>query len=100
MKARSPHWGKLQKKLVGEHPYCSACGCRSRRKLVAHHIVPYHHAPELELEPSNLIVLCESGRYGVHCHLFLGHFGDFKRRHNPDIKTDAATWLARLVEVR
>jgi 5-methylcytosine-specific restriction protein A len=60
-----------------------------------HHIRPFHTHPELELEPSNLITLCESGRRGVHCHLLFGHLGSF-RRVNPMVHEDVKRWRAKL----
>jgi hypothetical protein len=38
----------------------------------------------LELTPDNLITLCESKKYGITCHLFVGHRGNY-RLFNPDV---------------
>ena len=62
---------------------CIACG--SEKHLQVHHIKPFHLHPELELEPSNLIVLCMDTN---ECHLKLGHGGSFKRE-NKNVLTDA-----------
>ena len=47
-----------------------------------HHIIPRHVAPSLVLNPSNLITLCR--KYG--CHLRCGHFGNYRKYWNPDIR--------------
>jgi hypothetical protein len=60
-------------------------------KLDVHHIRPFHLHPDLELEPSNLITLCEADKGGVNCHLFIGHLGNFKS-FNVDVKADASYW--------
>ncbi|MGA2401456.1 MAG: hypothetical protein ABSG91_07090, partial [Syntrophobacteraceae bacterium] len=49
----------------------------------AHHVKPFHLAPALELEPGNLITLCEEGEYN--CHLVHGHNGDWKS-FNDDVR--------------
>lgn len=59
-------------------------------------MVPFHEAPELELEPSNLMTLCERKKYGINCHLLVGHLGDY-RRINPDVHGDAETWRTKLL---
>jgi 5-methylcytosine-specific restriction enzyme A len=53
--------------------------CGGTKKLQVHHIYPVHISPRLELEPSNLITLCRAKKYGLDCHLFIGHRGDFRK---------------------
>lgn len=90
--ARSPHWPAVRKAfLVGKK--CAVC--QGTKKLEAHHIVPFHKDPAKELDPSNLIALCEAGSFGVNCHLFVGHAGDFKG-WNPDAASDAKIWSAKI----
>lgn len=67
--------------------------------MVAHHIKPFHLFPELELDTENLIPLCESKKYGINCHLFVGHLGNFKR-YNEEVVTDAIIWNAKLKRPR
>ena len=81
---RSPQWPALEKKMLAEHPFCAACG--SSMKLQVHHKRPFHLHPELELDPTNLIVLCE--QYGVDCHINIGH-GDSFAAYNPNVERDA-----------
>lgn len=70
-KKRSSAWGKVRKAHLLKHPFCAAC---SRiNKLEVHHIVPFHIDPSLELEPLNLITLCDKG-----CHMYFGHFGNYR----------------------
>jgi hypothetical protein len=51
-----------------------------------HHVRPFHLRPELELDPDNLISLCMAE--GRHCHLAVGHGGDFKA-YNLHVRTFA-----------
>jgi len=92
---RSNNWYKARKAYLSKHPFCESCG--GKDKLEVHHIVPFHEAPELELEESNLIVLCESKKYGINCHLAVGHLGDY-RRINDGVKRDATYLLQRFKE--
>ena len=64
---------------------CAACGRRAN--VVAHHKQPFHLHPELELDESNLIPLCE-GRT-VNCHLAIGHLFSWKSI-NAEVEADAA----------
>lgn len=86
---RSPQWPALERKTLLMNPRCSACGESVR--LQVHHIQPYHLYPSLELDPSNLIVLCMGPR---ECHLTIGHGGDFKA-WNPGVEADAAEVFLR-----
>jgi hypothetical protein len=72
---RSPHWHHVEKEHLAKEPACQWCGYS--KHVQVHHIRPFHLAPELELDPSNLITLCEEGGY-LNCHLVHGHNGDFK----------------------
>lgn len=74
--SRSPAWTQVRTCYLAENPFCQACG--GKEKLEVHHIIPFHEAPHLELEPTNLITLCESGKYGINCHLFVGHKGNYR----------------------
>jgi hypothetical protein len=71
---------------------CVVCG--GSRKVVAHHIISFHIAPDLELDPTNLIALCE-GKKTLNCHLIFGHLGNF-RKINPSVLSDAAQWSVKL----
>lgn len=73
---RSKDWPKVRKQHLEENPACAACG--EIKKVEVHHIQPFHLNPELELDPDNLITLCETASKGIICHLNIGHNGDYK----------------------
>ena len=74
---RSPKWKDVRKKHIDKQNQCQFCG--SSKNLEVHHIVPVHINPELELDPDNLITLCDKN-----CHLLIGHFMNFKS-WNPEV---------------
>lgn len=92
--SRSPHWPGVRKVHLADHPQCAVCG--GIAKLEVHHIYPFHLFPLRELDPTNLITLCEAWKFGVNCHLFFGHFGDYARRWNSNVIADAAAWKYRV----
>jgi len=92
---RSSKWPTVRKHHLQKNPTCAVCG--DTNKLEVHHIKPYHEYPELELEPSNLITMCESKSYGIICHLLIGHWGSYKLI-NPNVVEEAAMWRAKLAE--
>lgn len=86
---RSPHWPTVRKHHLEAHPTCAACG--NKKKLQVHHEKPFHTDPKLELEPTNLITLCEA--VGKDCHLLYGH-GDSFFWYSKTVVADAAEVLA------
>ncbi len=90
---RSSKWPAVRKQHLGLNPACAVCG--GTKKVEVHHKKPFHLHPELELEPTNLISLCEAKKNGINCHLFFGHLGNFKGV-NPEVEGDAQLWAARL----
>lgn len=90
---RSSQWSKVRNEHLKKHPVCEVCG--GIKKLSVHHIKPYNDFPDLELDPLNLITLCESQRKGVNCHLWFGHLGNFKKI-NTNVIEDCASWKAKL----
>ena len=81
---RSSQWRSVRKRHIEKNPTCAACGRDD--DLDVHHIIPYHIAPEKELDLDNLITLC-----GKRCHLRIGHLGDWKSR-NVDVVEDCASY--------
>lgn len=74
--ARSGHWSTVRNQHLEKQPTCAVCG--GDKDLQVHHIKPYHLHPELELEPTNLITLCEPSKIiHVNCHLLFGHLGNW-----------------------
>jgi len=92
---RSSKWRKVRALHLIRNPKCAICN--GTKKLTVHHILSYSVAPDLELEPSNLITLCESGKYGSNHHLLFGHLGNF-RRINPSVISDVLAWHYKLTK--
>ena len=86
LKLRSNQWPKLRRAHLALQPLCQVCG--GSDKLEVHHIMPFHLDPSLELQPTNLISLCESKKPGLLCHLAVGHLGNY-RDVNPDVVADS-----------
>lgn len=87
---RSRQWPAVERAHLRAQPACAACGARLH--LQVHHIKPFHLFPQLELDPKNLITLCEPPGPGGH-HLAIGHLGAWKK-FNPRVVADAAAALA------
>lgn len=85
---RSPKWSSVRKAHLSKFPSCAACG--RQQKLEVHHKVPVHINPELELDPSNLITLCDDP-----CHLVFGHLLNYKS-YNKSVEEDCAVYLNRV----
>jgi hypothetical protein len=92
---RSPKWETVRKNHLKDHPKCEVC--EGTKQVNVHHIQPFHLHPELELEPTNLITLCECLSYGINCHLLIGHLGNYKNV-NPNSAEDSKIWNAKLKE--
>ncbi len=85
-KARSLGWPRVRREHLEAEPQCAACG--GVKTLEVHHKQAFHTHPELELDPRNLITLCESKNNGLTCHLLVGHKGNYKNI-NPKVELDA-----------
>ena len=92
---RSTKWPTIRKHHLEANPTCALCG--SSDNLEVHHVKPFHLNPDLELDPNNLITLCESSKGGVNCHLFFGHLGNYRTGVNANVKADAAEWSKKIV---
>lgn len=77
---RSSSWSKVRLEHLKNYPNCAACG--RNKKLEIHHIKPYSKYPELELDPDNLITLCDDP-----CHFVFGHLMNYKS-WNPSVIED------------
>lgn len=88
---RSSKWPALRDRFLKGK---SCAVCEGQKRLEAHHIWPFHLRPDLELDPANLIPLCE-GRASINCHLIMGHLGNY-RSFNLVVQADAARWHARM----
>lgn len=89
---RSSLWPSVRKEHLRIHGACAVCG--GKQKLNVHHILPFHLDREKELDAENLITLCE-GNSTINCHLRFGHWGNFAKKYNPDIREDATKWSKR-----
>ena len=90
---RSSGWSRVRATHLKSNPACAVCS--GMASLEVHHIKPFHEYPHLELNPANLITLCESKANGINCHLLVGHLGNYKSS-NPVVKKDAQTWNKKL----
>jgi hypothetical protein len=88
---RSDKWPEVRKAHLLLFPTCAVCG--TKKLLQVHHKKPFHLEPELELDPNNLITLCEDT--GHNCHLVFGHLDSFES-YNPDVVADAAAWNLKI----
>lgn len=84
---RSPKWPAARRQWLRAHPECEACG--GRGQLDVHHVTPFHKDPSRELDPANFMTLCRPH------HLFVGHLMAWAS-WNPDARTDAAAWRAKV----
>lgn len=75
LQRRASAWPALRKSHLKSNPSCTVCG--GTNKLEVHHRQPFHLFPQRELDPSNLVTLCESKKDGYNCHLFVGHMGNY-----------------------
>jgi len=72
---RSPEWPRVEREHRLQYPACAACGYKGEG-IQVHHIKPFHLHPQLELDPNNLITLCQIE--GREHHLLLGHLDDWE----------------------
>lgn len=92
---RSNRWPKVRAEHLKTQPNCQACGGSAR--IQVHHVTPFHLDASLELEPENLITLCESR--ASNCHRLFGHLLDYKT-HNEDVRNDSETFRKKLEKAR
>jgi len=87
--SRSNKWSNVRKNHLEKFPTCAACGRNS--KLEVHHKIPVHISPELELDPSNLVTLCDTP-----CHLVFGHLFNYKS-YNKLVDEDCSVYLRKVL---
>lgn len=88
---RSGKWAAVRREYLQTNNRCAACGYH--KKLQVHHKKPFHLYPELELDSTNLITLCDT-RGSLNCHVTFGHLG-YYRSYNQDVDSDAAIWRSK-----
>jgi hypothetical protein len=84
---RSQKWAALRKEHLAKQPECQACG--KSLNLQVHHIIPLHIDKTRELDPDNLITLCENVKSSVFCHYTFGHLGISWLKYDPNIIENA-----------
>lgn len=89
---RSNDWKKLRKEHLIKNPNCAVCG--SKKNVVPHHIIPIKEDPAKELDPENLITLCENKTFN--CHLFFGHLKNWNK-YNINVVSDAEFWRKKII---
>jgi hypothetical protein len=95
-RGRSPHWPAVEKAFRKIHPQCVACLVKSVAHVQIHHRFPFHYCvalgrPDLELDPRNLITLCEWKSPAPNHHLLIGHLDNFQSS-NLAVAEDAITF--------
>lgn len=95
-KTRSPEWPKCRRLFLESEGNGKCFICGTTKLLNVHHKKPYHLFPQLELEPSNFITLCETPTHN--CHFIVGHCLDWTM-YNPKV-VDLATFLKECLEGR
>lgn len=85
---RSPKWKQVRKLHLSKQPNCMVCG--SSYKPEVHHIIPVHADPSKELDPENLITLCDK-----YCHFIFGHLMNWWS-YNPNIIEDAKIFSSKI----
>jgi hypothetical protein len=73
---------KAKQAYIVKHPECAVCG--NVKSVECHHVIPVHVDILESCSTYNFISLCDSFNNG--CHKWLGHFGNFKTKWNPDIR--------------
>jgi 5-methylcytosine-specific restriction protein A len=86
---RSPKWSSVRKQHLKDNPFCAACGRYA--KLEVHHIEPVHVNPSRELDPSNLVTLCDNP-----CHIIFGHLMNYKS-WNINVISDCQNYLHKII---
>ena len=88
---RSSKWKAVRNNFIKYNGCCAVCG--KTENLVVHHKQPFHLFPEKELDPTNLVTLCENDI--LNCHYVIGHLMEWTR-YNPDIEEDIRIWKNKL----
>ena len=91
---RSDKWPEVRAEFMKTHKTCAACG--SDKDIQIHHIQAFHTHPELELDPSNFMPLCEGGSE-KNCHRMFGHLDNWQSI-NETSREDAMIMLKKIQE--
>jgi hypothetical protein len=92
--ARSSRWPKIRKQHLAKQSSCQACG--SEQHLEVHHIIPVHVDKSKELDPTNLITLCENPDV-YFCHFIFGHLSLSWLKYDPNVIENVHTHLTAVL---
>jgi hypothetical protein len=81
---RASRWRVVRAAHLRKEPACAACG-RSV-DVVAHHVIPVSFDESRELDPENLLTLCD-----YPCHIVFGHLMNF-HCYNKDVRKMVAEY--------
>ena len=84
---RSSKWPAARKEHIKHHPKCEVCGNKRNRQV--HHKQPFYLFPKQELNPRNLITLCNRH------HLTFGHL-QYWKSYNEHIVADCYEWQLKI----
>jgi hypothetical protein len=88
---RSGSWRSIRNNFLEENPCCKVCG--KKENLTVHHIIPFHVDENKELDPANLITLCQNKT--MNCHFIFGHLLNWTK-FNPNVIEDSKIWNDKL----
>ena len=88
---RSSQWPKVRDAHLKIDPVCNVCG--GKEDLNVHHITPFHIDKSKELDPTNLITLCNARN----CHFTFGHLFNWQTS-NPSVVQDAQLFKKKVEE--
>lgn len=99
-KTRNIKWEEVRDDYLRNNPKCVMCDITTN--LEVHHIYPFHICnelgrPDLELDPRNLITLCEGESTNEH-HLLMGHLDSWES-FNPLLKADTIVFKNTTVDI-
>lgn len=92
--ARSNNWTTIRRNHLKQQPTCQACNTKT--KLIVHHIIPVHIDKDKELDPSNLITLCENPNSG-YCHFIFGHLAINWWKWDPNVTENVTHHLGAVL---
>jgi len=90
-RGRNPLWRLVRDDHIDKYPFCAVCG--KFDNLAVHHKLPVSKFPEKELDPENLVTLCQNNMFN--CHFVVGHLMDWNS-YNPNVDDDIIFWRKKL----
>jgi hypothetical protein len=94
---RSSKWPTIRTQHLAKQPSCQACG--STKNLEVHHIIPVHVDKTKELDPTNLITLCENLDVNF-CHYIFGHLALSWLKYDPNVIENVQAHLVAILNAK